>query len=73
MANTRYSLLPVQCWFQGFTSYQTLLYLDRKLLRNRQQTIPPSLATSRKIIDVTFKLIYSFKKTLTRNETRPSS
>jgi len=39
VANTRYSLLPVQCRFQSFSSYQNSVYLDKKLLRNRQQTI----------------------------------
>jgi hypothetical protein len=46
----RYSLLPLQCLFQGFPSYQSLLYLDRKSLRNRQQTIPPTLAVMQKKI-----------------------
>jgi len=46
--NTRYSLLPVQCWFQGFPSYQSLLHLDREVLRNRQQTIPPNVTCKRK-------------------------
>ena len=42
-AYARYSLLPVQCKFQGFNSYQSSLYLDKELLQNRQQTIPQSV------------------------------
>lgn len=40
----RYSLLPVQCVFQGFSFYLSSVYLDTEVLRNRQQTIPPPLA-----------------------------
>jgi hypothetical protein len=42
-ANTWYSLLPLQYQFQGFRSYLSSVQLDKEVLRNRQQTIPPSL------------------------------